>query len=138
MWSMKTAFYRDICGYEEVELMHQVEFRDWASEAAGDGSRSVRRYLELGREGLARLGAWPWCLAENGRPTRHWYRDEQYARPLALWHYQQTVSVVAAALAAVESAAGATPQIASHTALNEARAAYRRIYETTLTTLTDV
>src|SRR5205823_510488 len=89
----------------------------------------ARRYVEQGRRLLAELGAWPWCLAEGGFIPDRWHTQRTYARALADWHYQQSLTVLVATFASVGWAAGSDDKYGGHAAIDAAKAAYREMYE---------
>ena len=83
-------------------------------------SRGGYRRAAAGRRRLSRLGAWPWCLKDDGRLPPRWYCEERYATVLATWHYQQTLAALASAAATFDTA----------DARELARDTYRRWYTT--------
>jgi len=81
------AARRDLWGWTQLQIRDSLDLRDVSSAAAGDGSRSARRYVSLGRKQLAQVGAWPWCIARGGVLPPRWWTDREYAERLAAWWY---------------------------------------------------
>jgi hypothetical protein len=112
MWEMNVAFARDIYGMDTVGIAVALDLDDYHARVVDkrkidnvDGSRGGRRYVESGRARLWRLGAWPWCITDDGRLPPRWYCEEEYATALATWHYQQTLATLAATFRSFPSAA---------------------------------
>ncbi len=127
MWEMNVAFACDIHGMDTIGIAVALGLDDYHELVAGKrkidnmgGSRGGRRYIESGRRRLSCLGAWPWCLRDDGELPPRWYCEEEYATAFATWHYQQTLAALASATATFDAAA----------ARELARDAYRRLYTT--------
>jgi hypothetical protein len=94
-----------------------------------DESRGGYRYQVAGRKRLSRLGAWPWCLRDSGRLPPRWYSEEEFARALAIWHYQQTLATFATTFRSFPSAAPRTAVATFDAAVREfALDMYRQWY----------
>ena len=129
MWTMKSAFFHDLYGYSTFDVAQMMDLKDESARGESDhGSRQGRRYVAAGRVALCKLGAWPWCLADMGRPSKNWYDQQRFAQGLATWHYQQSLNVLVAALAPVGWAATNRDRFGSVAIQDVARAAYRDAY----------
>lgn len=104
-WEVEAAFRRDINGASEGEVAQRLELTEGVDRQP-EASRSARRYVSNGRRSLADIGAWPWCLAPNGRPVRNWWTQEHYLGPLARWHRLAFVRAANDLLGTVDMAVG--------------------------------
>jgi hypothetical protein len=102
MWEINVTFARDIHGMDTVGIAVALGLDDYREDVVEerkinnvDGSRGGRRYVESGRARLSRLGAWPWCLRNDGQLPPRWYCEEEFATALATWHYQQALATLA-------------------------------------------
>ena len=87
-------------------------------------SRGGYRRAAAGRRRLSRLGAWPWCLADDGPLPPRWYCKKRYATVLATWHYQQTLAALAATFRSFPSAVATFDAAAREYAGDQYRQAY--------------
>lgn len=143
MREMTIAFAHDIYDAGTPESMVALGLSDGYINGTllideTQGSRGARRYAEQGRARLSRLGAWPWCLTDDGKPPpSRWYGQEKYAKALALWHYQQWLATYAAMSISVDAVAqhpNGGPLLGhwartGERAKEHARARYREDYE---------
>jgi hypothetical protein len=102
-WSMESAFFRDIRGCSTAQIADMLDLTDDSTRASEGGSRSARRYVAQGRAILAQLGAWPWCLAENGRLEKRWWTIERYAGAILVWHERACVEASEATVLAMRA-----------------------------------
>jgi hypothetical protein len=133
MWEINSAFARDICGMDTVGIAQALGLGDYFMTGlvgSEQGSRGGRRYAEAGRARLSRLGAWPWCLTEDGElQPDTWFHEQKYARSLARWHYQQWLAVFAAQFRSFALAAPHPPTpLTKRGAAKYAKARYREFY----------
>jgi hypothetical protein len=143
MRRMNVAFVRDIHDMGTVEIAQTDGLEDYflypkdtrdgtflidgepRETKVGSESRGAYRHAETGRKWFSRLGAWPWCLAEEGKLPGEWYYQEDYLKAFAQWNYQQTCALYAAACHSTPSR-----RLPAGTAKDLARDAYREMYLT--------
>lgn len=97
-WMLESAYLRDLRGSTTVQIADSLDLFDVQSRITERRSRSADRYIGPGRKTLAELGAWPWCLAEDGKLERRWWTIERYAEALLVWHQNACIDAVEAAL----------------------------------------
>jgi hypothetical protein len=145
MQEISAAFARDIYGMDTIGIAQMRGLDDYfiypsdtkmgtfeisgepRDKKVGSESRGGYRHAAAGRKQFSRLGAWPWCLTDDGRLPRRWYCEEEYATALATWHYQQTLATLAATFRSIPSAAATFDAAAREFA----RDTYRRWYRAT-------
>lgn len=111
-WQMEAAYFRDLCGDDEDRLAGRLDLSaDHGADEhkRGPRARSVRRYIAAGRKQLSALGAWPWCMDEDGRLESRWWTRRRYAEALAEWHFMAFADALDEALRPVRHAAGERP-----------------------------
>lgn len=107
-WYMEAAYFRDLWGKSEQEVAAGIEAscsEDFSRGREPD-SRTARRWTGQGRQILADLGAWPWCLRSAGKLEPRWWRERRYAEVLAVWHFRVFEDALSDLLAPVQYAAG--------------------------------
>jgi len=128
-WSIECAHLRDLRGESTIDVADRLDLRDDQSRDGEGGSRRARRYVARGRQILARLGAWPWALADDGQLERDWWRSERYADALFVWHREAFCDAVNDALATVDALAAHPEWRVSPERWNEAESLYLRWLE---------
>jgi hypothetical protein len=104
-WYAEAAYFRDLGAETEVEVAQRLDLGDDTLRGE-DGSRAARYWIAQGRERLAAIGAWPWCLSPAGRLPADWYREPRFAVALGAWHRESFVAMVGDSLRGVQYAAG--------------------------------
>jgi hypothetical protein len=147
MQEMNIAFARDIYDIDTIAAAQVRGLEDYflyprdtktgtflingepRDKKVGSESRGGYRYTAAGRKLLSQLGAWPWCLSEDGRLPDKWYPQQDYAEALALWNYQQALALFASAIRSTPRAS--QPPRADRVELDAkalARDAHREMY----------
>lgn len=105
---MEAAYFRDLWGkiYQEVATLTQTSCSADFSRGREPDARTARRWTRTGRQILAELGAWPWCLRSAGKLEPQWWRQPRYAEVLACWHFSVFEDALTDLLAPVQYAAG--------------------------------
>lgn len=108
-WGMEAAYFRDLLDDDEERVAERLDLAIDEDPLRGPRSRSARRYVTKGREILAGLGAWPWCLDERGQLEEDWWTTQRYAKALAAWHFNAFADGLDELVRPAQYAAGERP-----------------------------
>jgi hypothetical protein len=84
VWAAAAA---DIMGLSLVDVSKMLELSEHVQPDHGERRlRGAERHRATARALLARLGAWPWAHAEDGRLKQTWRDEPHFTEPLRDWH----------------------------------------------------